>query len=65
MHIWNIPIIISLSNKWEGVITVDTPANVASVVEEAVDDVEEEDKEAKKSKNSIGIHHISVIFQIL
>ena len=42
---------------------VDTPANIAGVVEEAVDDVEKKDKEAKKSKNGVWIHHIPGILQ--
>ena len=42
-------------------VTADTSATIASVVEEAVDDVEEEDKEAQESKNCIRVKHISEI----
>ena len=42
-------------------VTADTSAPIASVVEEAVDDVEEEDKEAQESKNCIRVNHISEI----
>ena len=41
------------------IVTVDASSIIASVVEEAVDDVEEEDKEPHESKNSIRIHRIA------
>ena len=43
------------------IVTADASATIASVVEEAVDDVEEEDKEAQESKNCIRVKHISAI----
>ena len=41
------------------IVTADASSIIASVVEEAVDDVEEEDKEPQESKNSIRIHRIA------
>ena len=43
------------------IVTADSSATIPSVVEEAIDDVEEENKEPQESKNRIRIYRIAEI----